>query len=81
MSVAPAVRSPHRRVRAPAKRAALVRDLRCECGSPTCTVMVPAAAESHRRSADSRIVIPAHFGGGVVVRAADRYFVVEPVRR
>jgi len=27
------------------------------------------------------IVVPAHFAGGDVVRAADRYFVVEPVRR
>jgi hypothetical protein len=39
------------------------------------------AAEGHRRSVDSVIVVPAHFAGGVVVRAADRFFVVEPVKR
>jgi hypothetical protein len=81
MSVAPVVRSPQRRGRAPAKRTTVVSGLRCECGAPTCTVMLPVAAERHRRSADSVIVIPAHFAGGVVVRAADRFFVVEPVRR
>ena len=81
MSVAPAVRSRQRLGRVPARRMALVRDPRCECGRVGCTETVPPAAESHRRSADSIVVIPAHFGGGVVVRAADRFFVVEPVRR
>jgi hypothetical protein len=81
MSVAHVVRSPQRKRRAPAKRLALVRDLRCECGRPGCTATIPVAAEGHRRSVDSVIVVPAHFAGGVVVRAADRFFVVEPVKR
>jgi hypothetical protein len=38
---------------------------------------VPAVAESHRRGADQFVVAPAHFDDGVVVRAADRFFVVE----
>jgi len=37
---------------------------------------VPAVAESHRRRADQFVVAPAHFDDGVVVRAADRFFVV-----
>lgn len=81
MSVAPVVSSPQRRVKARAPRPDPVRDLRCECGRPTCTAMVPAVAELHRRSETSVVVAPAHFDGGVVVRAADRFFVVEPVRR
>ena len=34
-------------------------------------------AETHRRAADQFLVSPAHFDDGVVVRAADRFFVVE----
>jgi hypothetical protein len=39
---------------------------------------VPAAAETHRGIAQRLVVSPAHFEGGVVVRAADRFFVVDP---
>jgi hypothetical protein len=55
-----------------------VSELRCECGQPTCTDTVPLVAETHRGRADRFVVLPAHFDGGVVVRAADRFFVVEP---
>jgi len=58
-------------------RSALVVDLRCECTRPSCRGRVPAVAESHRRGADQFVVSPAHFDHGVVVRAADRFFVVE----
>ena len=58
-------------------RSALVSDLRCECTRPSCRGRVPAVAESHRRGADQFVVAPAHFDDGVVVRAADRFFVVE----
>jgi hypothetical protein len=58
-------------------RSALVSDLRCECTRPSCRGRVPAVAESHRRRADQFVVAPAHFDDGVVVRAADRFFVVE----
>jgi PIN domain nuclease of toxin-antitoxin system len=42
--------------------------------------MVPAIAETHRGPADRFIVAPAHLNDGVVARAADRFFVVEPDR-
>jgi hypothetical protein len=42
-----------------------------------CTGTVPAVAETHRGTADTFVMKPAHFEGGVVVRAADRFFVVE----
>ena len=58
-------------------RIGLVADLRCECTRPSCRGRVPADAESHRRGADQFVVAPAHFDDGVVVRAADRFFVVE----
>jgi hypothetical protein len=58
-------------------RIGLVSDLRCECTKPSCRGRVPAVAETHRRVADQFVVAPAHFDGGVVVRAADRFFVVE----
>jgi len=51
--------------------------LRCECDRPNCTDKLPAAAEAHRGTADRFIVLPAHLNGGVVVRAADRFFVIE----
>ena len=57
-------------------RVGLVSDLRCECTRPSCRGRVPAVAESHRRRADQFVVAPAHFDDGVVVRAADRFFVV-----
>jgi hypothetical protein len=58
-------------------RIGLVSGLRCECTKPSCRGRVPAVAESHRRGADQFVVAPAHFDDGVVVRAADRFFVVE----
>lgn len=58
-------------------RIGLVSDLRCECARPGCRETVPAVAESHRRGPDHFVVAPAHFDDGVVVRAADRFFVVE----
>ena len=57
-------------------RIGLVSDLRCECTRPSCRGRVPAVAESHRRGADQFVVAPAHFDDRVVVRAADRFFVV-----
>jgi len=41
---------------------------------------LPAAAEAHRGTADRFIVSPAHINGGVVVKAADRFFIVEQRR-
>ena len=58
-------------------RIGLASGLRCECTRPGCRDRVPAVAETHRRAADQFVVAPAHFDGGVVVRAADRFFVVE----
>jgi hypothetical protein len=55
----------------------LVSELRCECARPNCTDTVPAAAETHRGIAERFVMKPAHFEGGVVVRAHDRFFVVE----
>ena len=51
-------------------------ELRCECRRPNCTETLPATAETHRRVAGRFVVAPAHFDG-VVVSAADRFFVVE----
>lgn len=77
---------------APARRAGNVerRDfvtrLRCECALPSCRETFPAVAESYRGTAERFIVVPAHLGAIVtpanledatVVRAADRFFVVE----
>ena len=56
----------------------LVSELRCECGRPNCRGTVPPVAETQRGIAERLVVTPAHFEGGVVVRAADRFFVVEP---
>jgi hypothetical protein len=58
-------------------RIGLVSDLRCECTRPSCRGRLPAVAETHRRAADQFVVAPAHVDGGVVVRAADRFFVVD----
>jgi hypothetical protein len=38
---------------------------------------VPAVAHAHRTGLAQFIVASAHFDGGLVVRAADRFFVVE----
>jgi hypothetical protein len=58
-------------------RIELVVSLRCECDRPNCTETLPNAAEVHRGTADRFIVVPAHINGGVVVKAADRFFIVE----
>jgi hypothetical protein len=58
----------------------LVAELRCECGRPSCTETLPAGAEAHRGMGSRFVVAPAHFNDGVVVRAADRYFVVDSGR-
>lgn len=55
-----------------------VSELRCECAQPDCRGTVPAVAETHRGTACRFIVMPAHLNGGVVARAADQFFVVEP---
>lgn len=57
-----------------------VAELRCECGGLSCHDLVPGGAETYRGRPDRFVVSPSHFVGGVVVRAADRFFVVE-VRR
>jgi hypothetical protein len=57
-----------------------VSDFRCECARPGCRDRVPAVAETHRRLADQLVVSPGHFDRGIVVRAADRFFVVEVER-
>lgn len=77
---------------APARRAGnverrgFVTRLHCECSLPSCRETFPAGAESHRGTAERFIVVPAHLGAIVtpanlydatVVRAADRFFVVE----
>lgn len=58
-------------------RAGLASGLRCECASPRCQAWVPAVAAAHRQEASQFIVASTHFVGGVVVKAADRFFVVE----
>ena len=77
---------------APARRAGnverrgFVSRLRCECALPSCRETFPDGAESYRGTAERFIVVPAHLGAIVtranrhhaaVVRAADRFFVVE----
>jgi hypothetical protein len=54
----------------------LVSELRCECTRPNCTEKLPCVAGTHR-TADQLLVAPAHLDGGVVARAADRFFVIE----
>jgi hypothetical protein len=54
----------------------LVSELRCECTRPNCTEKLPCVAGTHR-TADQLLVSPAHLDGGVVARAADRFFVIE----
>jgi hypothetical protein len=67
------------------ERTGIVGRLRCECPLPECNETVPALAETHRGILERFIVVPAHLGGLVaanalgatVVRAADRFFVVD----
>jgi hypothetical protein len=56
-------------------------ELRCECARPQCRRTVPAVAQTHRGRPERFIILPSHLNGDVVVRAADRYFVVEPYPR
>ena len=60
------------------QRISLVSELRCECARSNCRDTVPAVAETHRGIAERFVVTPAHFEDGVVVRAADSFFVVQP---
>jgi hypothetical protein len=59
------------------ERAGSLSELRCECGRLECKETWPAAAEAHRKNAGRFLVMPSHLDGGVVVRAADRFFVIE----
>ena len=59
-------------------RIGLVPVLRCECARSSCRDRVPSVADTHRKAPGQFVVTPAHFEWGVVVRAADRFFVVEP---
>ena len=58
------------------ERIGLVSELLCECTRPTCRDTVPAVANTHRSMADHFLVAPAHVEGNVVIRAADRFFIV-----
>ena len=68
------------------ERRGFVTRLRCECALPSCRETFPAGAESYRGTPERFIVVPGHLGAIVtpanlddatVVRAADRFFVVE----
>jgi hypothetical protein len=52
-------------------------ELRCECADSSCQAWVPALAEQHRKDPGEFVVAPIHFDRGLVVRAADGFFVVE----
>lgn len=59
-----------------------VAELRCECAEPSCNDWLPAVADAHRGPASCFVVKPTHFNSavadsGVVVKAADQFFVVE----
>lgn len=58
-------------------RLGLVSELRCECADPSCHAWVPAVADKHRKDPGEFVVAPIHFDHGLVVRAADVFFVVE----
>jgi hypothetical protein len=55
----------------------LVSELRCECANPSCQAWVPAVADKHRKDPGEFLVAPSHFDHGLVIRAADVFFVVE----
>lgn len=52
-------------------------ELLCECAHANCSRKLPAVAEMHRGTAKRFIVTPEHLSDGVVVRAADLFFVIE----
>jgi hypothetical protein len=58
------------------ERSSVALELCCECTRRICREILPALAERHRGSGDRFIVVPAHVDHGIVVRAADRFFVV-----
>jgi hypothetical protein len=58
------------------ERIDVVARLRCECTRRRCQESFPTAAERHRGRGDRFIVVPAHADHSLVVRAADRFFVV-----
>ena len=58
-------------------RLGLGAELRCECADPSCQAWIPAVAEKHRKGPGEFVVAPTHFEDGLVVRAADVFFVVE----
>jgi hypothetical protein len=60
------------------ERIGLVSELRCECARSNCRDTLPAIAETYRGIAERFVVTRAHFEDGVVVRDADRFFVVQP---
>jgi hypothetical protein len=59
------------------ERISVVAQLRCECTRRRCRESFPTAADTHRGRGDRFIVVPAHVDHGLVVRAADRFFVVQ----
>jgi hypothetical protein len=60
-------------------RLGLVSELRCECADARCQAWVPAVAATHRKDPEEFLVAPTHCDHGLVVRAADLFFVVELV--
>jgi hypothetical protein len=58
-------------------RLGLASELRCECADPSCRAWVPAVADKHRKDPGEFVVAPVHFDRGLVIRAADVFFVVE----
>jgi hypothetical protein len=59
------------------ERIGVVARLSCECTRQSCRESFPTAAERHRGRGDRFVVVPAHVDHGLVVGAADRFFVVE----
>jgi hypothetical protein len=57
-------------------RNSVALQLCCECTRQRCRESFPALAERHRGRGDRFIVVPAHVDHGIVVRAADEFFVV-----
>ncbi|HKI93247.1 MAG TPA: hypothetical protein VJ986_13175 [Gaiellaceae bacterium] len=60
------------------KSRGFLAELRCECARPECRATFPVVAQAHRQRPEQFVVVPDHAAGETVVRAADRFFVVEP---